>query len=83
MIFEHRLQVPKLEVKIRDNAILHLWTDYNENDQLVPLINCTLISFLIDLFFLDCTSPFEVSVVTDATTDAIPGGIANANQGNF
>ena len=32
-------------------------------------------------WFLDCTSPFEVNVVTDATTDVVPATIASSNVG--
>ncbi len=31
----------------------------------------------------DCTTPFEVSVVTDATQDAIATTIANGDVGKF
>ena len=33
-------------------------------------------------WFLDCTSPFEVNVVTDATTDVVAATIASSNVGN-
>ena len=32
-------------------------------------------------FFSDCTTPFQVSVVTDATQDAIAATIASSNKG--
>ena len=35
------------------------------------------------IFFSDCTSPFEVSVVTDATQDAIASTIASSNKGKI
>ena len=40
-----------------------------------------LIIFLT--FFSDCTTPFQVSVVTDATQDAIAATIASSNKGKI
>ena len=34
-------------------------------------------------FFSDCTTPFQVSVVTDATQDAIAATIASSNKGKI
>ena len=31
----------------------------------------------------DCTTPFEVSVVTDGTRDEIAAGIADSNKGKY
>ena len=39
--------------------------------------------FLNHLFFSDCTTPFQVSVVTDATADAIAATIASSNKGKI
>ena len=39
--------------------------------------------FLIIYFFSDCTTPFQVSVVTDATADAIAATIASSNKGKI
>ena len=38
--------------------------------------------FFFFFWFLDCTSPFEVNVVTDATTDVVAATIASSNVGN-
>ena len=38
--------------------------------------------FFTFFWFLDCTSPFEVNVVTDATTDVVAATIASSNVGN-
>ena len=40
-----------------------------------------LTSATIDTLITDCTAPFEVSIVTDATTDATAGTIAGSNRG--
>ena len=43
------------------------------------MLKITLIDYLF--WFLDCTSPFEVNVVTDATTDVVAATIASSNVG--
>ena len=41
------------------------------------------LKILKKLFISDCTTPFEVSVVTDATADAIVTTIANGDVGKI
>ena len=45
-------------------------------------LECISLLYLLNMYLTDCTAPFEVSVVTDATQDESIAPTA-ANNGNF